>query len=51
MLRLFSNAKYDFIGVRRYAYGITVAILLPGLIFLFIRGLNYSTEFTGGTPP
>jgi preprotein translocase subunit SecF len=49
MLRLFSNAKYDFIGVRRYAYGITVAILLPGLIFLFIRGLNYSIEFTGGT--
>ena len=25
MLRLFSNAKYDFIGVRHYAYGITAA--------------------------
>ncbi|HEV8453295.1 MAG TPA: protein translocase subunit SecF [Gemmatimonadales bacterium] len=49
MLRLFSNAKYDFIGVRRYAYGLTAAILLPGLIFLMIRGLNYSIEFTGGT--
>ena len=49
MLRLFSNAKYDFIGVRRYAYGLTAAILLPGLLFLLIRGLNYSIEFTGGT--
>jgi preprotein translocase subunit SecF len=49
MLRLFSNAKYDFIGARRYAYGLTAAILIPGLIFLLARGLNYSIEFTGGT--
>jgi preprotein translocase subunit SecF len=49
MLRLFSNAHYDFIGVRRYAYALTAAILIPGLIFLLIAGLNYSIEFTGGT--
>jgi preprotein translocase subunit SecF len=49
MLRLFSNAKYDFIGVRRYAYGITVLLILPGLLFLLAKGLNYSIEFTGGT--
>jgi preprotein translocase subunit SecF len=49
MLRLFSNAKYDFIGARRYAYGLTAAILIPGLIFLLAKGLNYSIEFTGGT--
>jgi preprotein translocase subunit SecF len=49
MLRLFSNAKYDFIGLRHYAYGLTAAIVIPGLIFLLARGLNYSIEFTGGT--
>jgi preprotein translocase subunit SecF len=49
MLRLFSNAKYDFIGFRRFAYGLTAAILLPGLLFLLVKGLNYSIEFTGGT--
>ena len=49
MLRLFSNAKYDFIGLRRYAYALTAAILIPGLIFLLAKGLNYSIEFTGGT--
>jgi preprotein translocase subunit SecF len=49
MLRLFSNAKYDFIGLRHYAYGLTAAILIPGLIFLLVKGLNYSIEFTGGT--
>ena len=49
MLRLFGHAHYDFIGVRRYAYGVTAALLLPGLLFLLIKGLNYSIEFTGGT--
>ncbi len=49
MTRLFAHANYDFIGVRRYAYGVTGLLLLPGLIFLLIAGLNYSIEFTGGT--
>jgi preprotein translocase subunit SecF len=49
MLRLFSNAKYDFISLRHYAYGLTALLLVPGLLFLLIKGLNYSIEFTGGT--
>jgi preprotein translocase subunit SecF len=49
MLRFFSNAKYDFIGFRAYAYGVTALILIPGLMFLLLKGLNYSIEFTGGT--
>jgi preprotein translocase subunit SecF len=49
MRRLFSNTKIDFVGVRRYAFGVTAAFFLPGFILLLIRGLNYSIEFTGGT--
>ena len=49
MLRFFTNAKYDFIGLRAYAYGLTALILIPGLMFLLLKGLNYSIEFTGGT--
>jgi preprotein translocase subunit SecF len=49
MTRFFANANYDFIGVRKYAYALTVAIILPGLLFLLVAGLNYSIEFTGGT--
>lgn len=49
MLRLFDKANYDFIGVRRYAYAVTALILIPGLLFLLVKGLNYSIEFTGGT--
>ncbi len=49
MIRLFANANYDFIKWRRWAYGLTTAILVPGLVLLLVRGLNYSIEFTGGT--
>ena len=49
MTRIFANANYDFIGVRRRAYGVTAVLLLVGLIGYFIFGINYSVEFTGGT--
>jgi preprotein translocase subunit SecF len=48
-MRLFAHANYDFMGRRRIAYLITLAIMLPGLVVLLIRGVNYSVEFTGGT--
>ncbi|HXI63785.1 MAG TPA: protein translocase subunit SecF [Gemmatimonadales bacterium] len=49
MIRLFANADYDFIKWRRWAYGLTAAIIIPGFSLFLIRGLNYSIEFTGGT--
>jgi preprotein translocase subunit SecF len=48
-MRLFANANYDFLGRRRIAYLITLAIMIPGLLVLLFRGVNYSVEFTGGT--
>jgi protein-export membrane protein SecD/preprotein translocase SecF subunit len=47
--RLFANAKYDFIKVRRWAYGVTAALIVPGVIMLAALGITYSIEFTGGT--
>jgi len=49
MIRIFANANYDIIGLRKIAYGVTAAIILPGMILLAFTGLNYSIEFTGGT--
>ncbi len=49
MIRLFANANYDFVAYRRWAYGLTALFVLPGLVLLLVRGLNYSIEFTGGT--
>jgi len=48
-MRLFANANYDFIGRRRVGYLVSLAIILPGLLMLLVRGANYSVEFTGGT--
>jgi preprotein translocase subunit SecF len=48
-MRLFVNAKYDFIGARRTAYLVTAAFMAVGLIITALRGINYSVEFTGGT--
>src|SRR5260370_7392065 len=49
MIRLFANAHYDFIRWRRWAYGLTGTIIIPGFALFLVRGLNYSIEFTGGT--
>lgn len=48
-MRLFANASYDFIGVRRTAYLVTTAFMVVGLVITALRGINYSVEFTGGT--
>jgi preprotein translocase subunit SecF len=47
-VRLFANAEYDFIKVRRWAYGVTAALIVPGLVMLATMGITYSIEFTGG---
>ena len=39
----------NIIGRRRLFYGLSLAIIVPGLIFLFLGGLKPSIEFTGGT--
>ena len=49
MIRFFANANYDFIGLRKWAYGVTAVVLIPGLVLMAARGVNYSIEFTGGT--
>src|SRR5881296_1561064 len=49
MFRLFAHANYDFLRHRNTAYGLTALFVIAGLIPLFLRGLNESIEFTGGT--
>jgi SecD/SecF fusion protein len=45
---VFKHTKIDFIGLRKYFYFISGAILLAGIISLFVRGLNPGIDFTGG---
>ncbi len=49
-MRLFKNAHYDFLGIRRRAYIFSAALILMGGFFLFVHhGLHYGVDFTGGT--
>ena len=45
---VFKNTKIDFIGMRKYFYFVSGAILLTGVVSLFVRGLNPGIDFTGG---
>ena len=50
MLQIFVNTKYDFIGKRRWAYLISIAVTLAGLGHIAWQGgLRYGIDFSGGT--
>jgi len=50
MLAIFTNTAYDFIGKRRWAYAMSVAVMLLGLGSMVVKGgLRYDIDFTGGT--
>ena len=42
------HTTIDFVGVRFYAFGIDGLLVLAALISLFIHGLNFGIDFTGG---
>jgi preprotein translocase subunit SecF len=50
MIELFKKPNYDFIGMRKWAYIISIAITLISLGSLVVKGgLRYDIDFTGGT--
>jgi preprotein translocase subunit SecF len=50
VLTIFTNPSYDFIGKRRWAYAVSVAVMLMGLGSMYVKGgLQYDIDFTGGT--
>ena len=51
MIQLFHNPNYNFIGRRRWAYLVSLVIMVIGLGSLANRGLKYDIDFTGGSLP
>jgi preprotein translocase subunit SecF len=50
MLQIFVNAKYDFVGKRRWFYLVSAGFMVLSLMSILFRGgLNYGIDFTGGT--
>jgi len=49
-MRLISpNTNINFLGQRKIAMGFSVLLILASLGALFIKGLNFGIDFTGGT--
>ena len=40
---------FDFVGKKRYWFGISLALLVPAIVFLALGGLKLGLDFTGGS--
>ena len=49
MLRIFPNAKFDYIRPSRMTGLASALFIIPGLLWVLFAGYQYSIEFTGGT--
>lgn len=48
-MRLFENINIDFLGKRKYFYILSITLIVIGLLFTFVKGLEYGIDFKGGT--
>ncbi|MDP2906096.1 MAG: protein translocase subunit SecD [Candidatus Omnitrophota bacterium] len=49
MLKLIGETKFDFIGKRKIFYALSLAVIVPGIIFYLIKGQEaYGIDFAGG---
>ena len=48
-MRFFGETKIDFIGKRKFAFAISILVILVGIIFLIMNsGPKYGIDFSGG---
>lgn len=43
-----TNTKINFLNIRKWAYGVSILLIVISSISLMTRGLNYGVEFSGG---
>jgi len=46
---LSEDIRIDFMGRRKYAMSLSTLLILASFVLLFIRGLSFGIDFTGGT--
>ncbi len=47
-INAFQNTHIDFIGLRKKMYILSLCVIIPGVISIFVRGLDPGLDFTGG---
>lgn len=48
-MKFIKTTNIDFMGKRKAMYVLSAAVILVGLVSLFIKGVHYGIDFTGGT--
>ena len=48
-MELFKQPKINWLGKKWYFVGLSLLLFALGMVSVFIRGLNYGIDFTGGT--
>ncbi|MFZ4591586.1 MAG: protein translocase subunit SecF [Ignavibacteria bacterium] len=48
-MRLFKHTDIDFLGKRKKFYVISIAIIVIGMVVLFLKGIPLGIDFQGGT--
>lgn len=43
-----NNTHVNFLGIRKWAYGVSLLLIVISAVSLMTRGLNYGVEFSGG---
>jgi SecD/SecF fusion protein len=46
--KLFKDSNFDFVSKRKIYYSISSAIIILGIIFIFIKGFGLGVDFLGG---
>ncbi len=47
-MRLMQNTNIPFVGIRYWAYAISIILIIVGVVGLVVNGLNWSIDFTSG---
>ncbi|MCF7833562.1 MAG: protein translocase subunit SecF [Candidatus Marinimicrobia bacterium] len=48
MLQFFKNPNFNIVGKRKFAFILSIVIIVAGIISLFVQGLNFGVDFAGG---
>ncbi|MBQ7515910.1 MAG: protein translocase subunit SecF [Schwartzia sp.] len=41
--------EFDIVGRRKIWYALSLLVIVPGIICMFVKGFNFGIDFTGGT--
>lgn len=48
-MKALRDLNIDFMGVRNIAFGLSMSLVVASIVLLFVRGINFGLDFTGGT--